>query len=432
MIFPAIGEVHVEAESGFGSEIQRRRRAIELVDQGVAKAVVADRVGRSRWWVDKWVKRFRAHGDAGLVDRPRTPLRQPTKTTPAVVAEILEVRDRLDADPVASVGALTILAEMERDGFTPIPSTATIERILRHNDRTRARTKRQRTGIRLPLPVVTTPGVWQQADWVQDRWLTGGIRYNSLQIGDVGSHGVAAGQYLDRRLLTAVTFLIERAWPTLSIPSAMGTDNAFSSTTHPNNPFTIWVKACLYFGVEVIIGPPGGLGWTNHVESVNNLWQDRTIWVDHFDSLTALRQGSNRAVGWLNTRRPILAPDLCGTRYPSDYIRANQHQLRWPPTYTIDDHLDQRGNLAIPLAAGRITFIRHITEHHTITVAGVDWPVPDSTPIGGLVTATITTNNHRLEIRRQGEPVKQFDYPIKHPIVAPYYPPTPQSLIHHV
>ena len=158
----------------------------------------------------------------GLVDRPRTPLRQPTKTTPAVVAEILEVRDRLDADPVASVGALTILAEMERDGFTPIPSTATIERILRHNDRTRARTKRQRTGIRLPLPVVTTPGVWQQADWVQDRWLTGGIRYNSLQIGDVGSHGVAAGQYLDRRLLTAVTFLIERAWPTLSIPSAMG------------------------------------------------------------------------------------------------------------------------------------------------------------------------------------------------------------------
>lgn len=159
---------------------------------------------------------------------------------------------------------------MEREGFASIPSVATIERILHTAGVTRPVNKRRRTGVPLPLPIVTTPGVWQQADWVQDRYLEGGIKFHSLQISDVGSHGVTAGQYLNRRLLAAVTFLIQRAWPTLSIPCVMGIDNAFSSTTHPNNPFTIWVLVCLSFGVEVIIAPPGGLGWNNHVEAVNN------------------------------------------------------------------------------------------------------------------------------------------------------------------
>ena len=423
----------MESVPEFASEVERRREAIRLVvDDGVGKAAAGRQVGRSRQWVNKWLRRYREYGDVGLVDLPRTPLRQPTKTPPDVVAKILQVRERLDDNPVANIGASTIFAEMERERFTSIPSIATIERILNTAGVTRPREKRQRTGNKLPLPVVTAPGIWQQADWIQDRWLEGGIRYNSLQIADVGSHGVTAGQYLDRRLLTAVRFLIEHAWPFLSIPQAMGTDNAFTSTTHPNNPFTIWTRVCLFFGVEVIIGPPGGLGWTNHVEAVNNEWQRKTIWVEHFDSLNDLRAGSNRAVGWLNTRRAVLDPDVCGTRYPADYITANEHLLRWPPAFRIDDHLDRKGNLHIPLAAGRITFLRHVDEHRTINIAGVNWPVGDTVPIGGLVTATITTDNHRPEIRHQGEATKRYDYPINHPIVDPYHPPQPQSLLHHV
>lgn len=425
-------EVFVEADSGFDSEVERRRRAVEFVGEGVSKTDVAVRVGRSRWWVNKWFNRFRAHGDDGLVDLPRTPLRQPTKTPAHIVAKVLEVRERLDKNPVANIGALTILSELEHERFAPISSLRTIDRILNAAGVTRPRKKRQRTGIKLPLPVVTTPGVWQQADWIQDRWLEGGIKFNSLQISDVGSHGITAGQYLDRKLLTAVRFLIEHAWPFLSIPQAMGTDNAFTSTTHPNNPFTIWTRVCLFFGVEVIIGPPGDFGWTNHIEAVNNEWQRKTIWVQHFESLESMKVGSDRAVEWLNTRRAILDPNLCGTRHPAEYITANTDTLRWLPPISLDNHLDRRGNLHIPLAAGRITFLRHVTEHHTIGIAGVNWPTSDTIPIGGLVTATITTADHRLEIRHQGEPVKQFDYPIPHTTVDPYHPPTKHSLLHHV
>ena len=425
-------EVFVAAGFGFESEVERRREAMRLVDDGVPVAEVARRVGRSRWWVYEWRNRHRADGDDGLVDRSRAPKTQPTKTPPDVIAKVLEIRRRLDRNPVANIGALTILAELEHERFTPVPSLRTIERILNAAGVTRSKTRLERSGVKLPLPVVTTPGVWQQADWVQDRWLEGGIRFNSLQISDVGSHGIAAGQYLNRSMINAVTLLLETAWPTLSIPLAMGIDNAFSSTTHPNNPFTTWIRACLYFGVEALISPPGVVGWTNHAEAVNNQWQRKTIWVQHFDSLDALRAGSNRAVDWLNTRRPVLDPAVCGTRYPADYIANHANTLRWPPPITITDHLDSKGNLHIPLATGRVTFLRHVTEHRTIRIAHVDWPTGDTIPTGGLVTATITTADQRLEIRHKGEPAKRYDYPINHPIVDPYHQPADHSLLHHV
>lgn len=420
------------AESGFDSEVERRQRAVELVGEGVSKTEAAHRVGRSRQWVDKWVKRFAVDGDTGLEDRSRIPVRQPTKTPDDVIDKVLETRRRLEADPVANVGALTIVSELELAGFDQVPSVATIERILHTAGVTRPRVRRERSGNGLPLPTVTTPGIWQQADWIQDRWLEGGIRFNSLQISDVGSHGVTAGQYAKRTMLNAVTLLVETAWPALSIPQAMGIDNAFSATTHPNNPFTAWIRACLYFGVEAIISPPGVVGWTNHVEAVNNEWQRKTIWVERYDSLDALRAGSNRAVRWLNTRRPVLDPTICGTRYPADYIAANRHQLRWPPTFTITDHLDRRGTLQIPLAAGRVTFLRHIDEAHTIRIAHNDWPVPDTLPVGGLVTATITTADQHLVIRRQGQTISRSTYPISQPVTDPYYPPADHSLLHHV
>jgi transposase len=417
----------------FGSEVERRREAVRLVDEQVSVAEVARRVDRSRKWVYEWVARFRADGVSGLIDRSRAPKTQPAKTPSETVTKVLDTRSMLEGRPEASMGALSILAQMERDGWSGIPSESTIERILSNAGVTRHKHKRDRsTEVHLPLPDVSRPGVLHQADWVQDRYLKGGIRFQSLQIADVGSHGVASGQFLDRTILTAVTFLIEQAWPKLSIPQAMTVDNAFAKTTHPNNPFTNWVKACLYFGVEAIVGPPGRHGWTNHIEAVNNEWQNRTIRAEHYTSLNEVRQGSNRAVHWLNTCRPIHDPDVVGTRYPAQYIQAHTDRLRWPPDITIADHLDPKGTLNLPVSDGRITFIRHVTNHHSVNVAHTNWPVPDTIPIGGLVTATLTTSDRRLWIRHQAEPVADFDYPIKHTVIEPYYPPAPVSLVNHV
>jgi transposase-like protein len=382
----------------FFSELARRKHAVESVESGMAVSRVASQVGRSREWVHKWLRCHAADGEVGLVDRSRIPKSQPTKTSQRVVDEVLEVRAKLEKNPVANIGALSILATMERERFSPLPSIATIERILSRAGVTHPVDAEGRSGVKLPLPQVTTPGVWQQADWVQDRYLEGGIRFNSLQIADVGSHGVTAGQFLDRKLVTAVTFLIERVWPTLSIPQAISTDNAFVHTTHRHNPFTAWARACLWFGTEVIVGPPGAHGWNNHIEAVNHLWQRRTIWAQRFANLDELRAGSERACWWFNHHRPVLDPDSCGTRYPVEYITAHRDTLRWPPEMTVADHLDRHAALTIPLSAGRVTFIRHVTEHHTISLAGALWEVPPVVPKGGLVVATCPESGFLLRI----------------------------------
>ena len=94
---------------GFESEEGRRREALRLVAEegmGVEDAAVA--VGRTRRWLSKW-KQLDEAGES-LESRSTAPRTQPTKTAEEMVELVLEYRARLEADPVASIGGLSIVA----------------------------------------------------------------------------------------------------------------------------------------------------------------------------------------------------------------------------------------------------------------------------------------------------------------------------------
>jgi hypothetical protein len=359
----------------------------------------------------------------------------PNRLDEAAVTEVLAVRDLLEADRFASVGPGSIAAEIERRGaLDREPSLSSIKRILRSGGRSRPyRRRRRSTTSLLGLPEVTAPGVWQQADWVQDRMLSGGIRFSSLQISDVGSHMISSAQHPSRTLLVAVRQLTRQAWPAMSIPLSLSTDNAFSKTTHPDNPWTIWIRVLLMFGVEAIISPPNSLGFTNHGEAVNWLWQDRTINRHRYSDLDQLAADNTGWLHWANTRRPILDPALCGTRYPAEYLHRLADTLHWlPPGFDIDDYLDHKGHPHVPLTRGRVTFLRHVGPAHTINIAHTNWPVPDSLTIGVLVVAAINTATGHLEIRHRGELVRRHDYPTTPAAIDPYHPTPDHGLLDHL
>jgi hypothetical protein len=415
----------------FGSEEERRSEAIRLVKtEGTKVADAAETVGRSRRWLSKWLARDRAGGD--VTDRSKASSTSFQPLDPDVTVLVLAYRDQLEKSPVASVGGLSILAAMERDGIsTRLPSVRSIERILTVHGRSTPPVKKtsRSTVPVLPLPTVgAVPGVWQQSDWIQDRYLSGGIRFNSIQITDVGSEAMWAGQHQRRSLVNAVSTLLDDAWPILSIPLGISVDNAFAKTSHENNPWTAWTRVCLFFGVELIVSPPAELGWTNHVENINNLWQNRTIARHHYQNLTDLIAHNELFCQWANHERPVLNPTEAGTRYPAELIDAHRHQLRWPPDIRIIDHLDTRGRLHIPLTNGRVTFLRRVADK-AITIAQHNWPVdlPDDT----LVVASITTGDATLTIRHQATDIITHSYPIRHPITTPYYPASTHSLYHH-
>lgn len=409
------------------SELELRRQAMVWLGEGVGPSEVADRLGRSRQWVSKWRARWDTDGEDGLRDRSRRPRSSPTALDDRVTDRVLEVRSKLEADPQAGVSGLEILSVLERERFEPLPSVRSIERILQRAGVTRPTKHAPKNRTGRIVPRVTVPGFWQQSDWIQDRYLQGGIRFNSLQVVDAGCDAVASGQYVQRTILNAATFLIEDAWPLLSIPHVMSIDGAFTNTTHRYNPWTLWTKLCLLFGVELMISPPGELGWTNRVEHINHLWQARTIRAERYETLDQLRTASQRAIDHLNHRRPLHDPTMYGSRYPIDVLHSYQPLLRWPPTMILSDYQDRKGTIHLPLTAGQVTFLTRAT-NNTIRFTKTTWPIRDTIPEGALITATITTADQTLTLRYRDQPFATHHYPIRHPVQDPYYPPAPRSI----
>ena len=421
----------------FGSEFDWRRRAVQRVRRdGWAVAAAAREVGRSRQWLHKWLGRYDASGEGGLKSLSRAPHRRPTATPLAVVARVLEVRTQLEAHPFANRGAEAVRWELAAQDYQPVPSEATIDRVLHRAGVTRRAAASARSPQRRPLPSCTEPGCWQQIDWVGPRFLSRQVRFSSLHLVDVGGGGAAAAQYPDERLLRTVSFLTERAWPTLSIPLHLQTDGAF--VPQPPGPavvpFNSFVRCCLFFGVEVIISPPQELGWQNWVESFNGLWQARTIRRHTYSCPEEVSADSDRFIDYYLWHKPCprLRTTTHQTRFPGQLIETRRHLLRFPPDgFNTADHLDHRGQLHIPLARGRLSYLCRVQPGGIIDVARAHFSVPAATT-GLVVCATILTGSRRLVIRHGGDIIATHPFPIPEPTTDPYHPPAPRGLFYFV
>jgi len=94
-----------------------------VLDQGWPAAHVAEQLGISRATAYKWVRRYRAEGEAGLADRSSRPHRSPRRLSPTVEADILAARatwrygpDRLG--PLLGVPSSTVHRVLARRGFS--------------------------------------------------------------------------------------------------------------------------------------------------------------------------------------------------------------------------------------------------------------------------------------------------------------------------
>ena len=63
-------------------------------------AQVAAELGVSRQTAYRWARRYRAEGEAGLLDRSSRPHHQPRRTPPAVEAQVLALRAAARRGPV--------------------------------------------------------------------------------------------------------------------------------------------------------------------------------------------------------------------------------------------------------------------------------------------------------------------------------------------
>lgn len=107
-----------------------RMEFIHLAEQGsVNLSELCRRFGISRKTGYKWLQRYRAAGESGLADRSRRPQHSPTRSSAAVEAAVVEVRQ---AHP--AWGGRKIKAYLERQGMVSLPSPSTITQILRRSE----------------------------------------------------------------------------------------------------------------------------------------------------------------------------------------------------------------------------------------------------------------------------------------------------------
>ncbi len=105
------------------SVLSRQLPARRVPDQGWPAAHVAEQPGISRATAHEWVRRYRAEGEAGLLDRSSRPHRSPRRTGAELEAEILAARagwrygpDRLG--PLLGLPPSTVHRVLRRRGLS--------------------------------------------------------------------------------------------------------------------------------------------------------------------------------------------------------------------------------------------------------------------------------------------------------------------------
>src|SRR3954449_8819714 len=193
---------------------------------GAAVTEVAAEVGVSRQSLHAWIGRYRAEGLAGLADRSSWPRSSPTRSSAELEARVCELRR---AHP--RWGAQRIVHELMRAPVVPepLPSRATVHRILvRHGlVVVRPRRKRRSEYVRWQRPAAMQ--LWQLDIVFGPRLvdaLTGELREGRIVTGvDDHSRFCVLARVVDRATGRAICLAFSEALQRYGAPEEVLTDN---------------------------------------------------------------------------------------------------------------------------------------------------------------------------------------------------------------
>ena len=316
------------AHANARTTVYARRLIVDRVLAGHRPGEVAKQLGVSRQTVYKWVRRWRAEGAAGLVDRSSRPHRMPRRISVETTAVIVAARRAHHAGPVRltallGIAASTIGAVLARAGM---PRLADVDRLTgellrgrRHSDR---RYEREHPGDLLHVDVkklgrVPDGGGWRvhgRSEEVRGRGL--GWDYVHVAIDD-HSRLAYAEVLPDEKTTTCAGFLTRAAaWFTAHgvIVRRVLTDNAKSYRIGK-----AWITACDSLGIARRFIKPGR-PWTNgKAERFNRTLQ--TEWA-YATAWTANGQRTAALDSWLEHYNTARSHSALGGRPPVSRLAA--------------------------------------------------------------------------------------------------------------
>lgn len=371
---------------------EQRKTAIHLLRSGSAPADVASQLDRSLAWVYKWRTRFNETEDfQSLRERSRAPRSCPRRLDEGRCQAIKGARSELEAQAAAAkglayIGAQAVQARLRQQGLVRLPSTASIERVLRRAGMTRPRQRPAKT-VDYPRMRPQVPHGLCQVDIVP-HCLKAGPKLWCFNAIDVVS-GYASGQsYLHKRAADACDFLVY-LWKEQGIARYTQTDNEACFCGGFTHPYVLGqvLRLCLYVGTELVFSPhyhPKSNGYVErfHQDYTAHVWSRGLL-----GDLAEVNQQAQRF--FVDFRHSEHQRKLQG-KSPA---QMHQQGSRW--------HLPtgfKRPAGKLPLTEGRVHFMRKVSPAKTVSILNVDWAVEGVEADTG-VWATLKLGHGRGRLR---------------------------------
>ncbi|MEV6645541.1 IS481 family transposase [Amycolatopsis sp. NPDC051371] len=182
--------------------------------------------GLSRGTFYKYLNRFRTEGADGFTRRSTAPHHHPTALGAPVAEAVLRARKEL-ADEGLDNGPISIRWRLEDTGQLPLPSRASIHRILRDHGQIVAQ-PRKRPKTRRRFEYTDPNGCWQIDD--MEHYLADGTKVCIIQILDDHSR-LDVGTYAATGETTAATWAaLQQAFAGHGLPVRLLSDNGLAFT----------------------------------------------------------------------------------------------------------------------------------------------------------------------------------------------------------
>ena len=387
-------------------EFTARQRAITLRLSGRSVKSICSALGRSECWFHKWWRRYLESGAEGLYDLTRANHQVAQRIPPELERTILSIRRRLQAHATPTtryslIGADAILAELKALSVRPLPGRRTIERVLQRNGLTAPRVRlapllpRQK----YPGPQARASNQLHEVDLVGPIYLKGSGHRYYIWVGKDAFDGAVCLRLGSSRRMDEVLWFLGECWKDLGRPAQVQLDNAreLAGWGPAARTLSRVIRLCLRFGVSPVFIPVGEPQFNGGVEHFNG-WFQEPLFQRKFHRPGDLRRELARLQEAVNTQH--VHPRL-GGKTPAQHRRGLRLQ-KLPKSFVVPT-----GRL--PLAAGRVTFLRRVSVAGTVKVLSQSFCVGKKHR-GLYLQMVVDTGRGRLTAYLNGRVLKRWPY----------------------
>jgi len=387
-------------------ELTARQRAISLRLAGRPVNYICAALGRVEAWFYKWWHRYLEDGPAGLYDLTRANHHVAQRIPPELERAILSVRRRLQAHATPAtryslIGATVILGELRALGVRPLPSERTIERVLERNGLTAPRVRLAPLLPRqaYPGPQARASNELHEVDLVGPIYLKGSGHRYYIWVGKDAFDGAVCLRLADSRKMDEVLGFLGECWKDLGLPEQVQFDNARELAGWGPSARTLSrvIRLCLRFGAGPVFIPEGEPQFNGSVENFNG-WFQEPLFDRRFKRPGDLRRELARLQEAVTTQHAL--PRL-GGKTPAQHRRGLRLR-KLPANFEVPT-----GRL--PLAEGRVTFIRRVSVAGTVTVLSQSFRV-GKRHRGLYLRLVVDTGRGTLTAYLNGRVLKRWPY----------------------